>query len=152
MIGPGTGIAPFRGFIQKLAKEKKPSSSQRWLLFGCRRRDGDFLFRPEMETALEAALLTRFLTCFSREEERKEDEPRRVQDLIRANDADFLDVLEKSAESTLYVCGDANGMAKDVHECIVESYVKVLGIEEKEAREKLADLSLQGRYMQDVWT
>ena len=150
MIGPGTGVAPFRGFLQKLkAAEKCGNSNEKWLFFGCRHKDKDFHFRTELEAFAEEGVLSRLFACFSRDED--EAECKRVQDLIRREKEAFIELLEDE-KTVLYVCGDAKGMAKDVNECIVESYSKVLNIDAKEARGKVAQLSLSGRYLQDVWT
>jgi sulfite reductase alpha subunit-like flavoprotein len=127
MIGPGTGVAPFVGFIQHVEAQRAAAggdgSGPLWLYFGCRARDEDWLYRDEM-TAWEASGassggergLAKLRVAFSRE---KVDEKVYVQHLIR-EDAPALRALVRERGAHLYVCGDGARMAKDVHAALVD--------------------------------
>ncbi len=106
MIGPGTGIAPFRGFLHERCATNAPGKN--WLFFGDRSAATDFLYREELDQMLASGHLTRFDTAFSRDQAHKIY----VQDRMLEHGAEFFAWLEQGA--TVYVCGDASRMAKDV--------------------------------------
>ncbi|HET6306979.1 MAG TPA: flavodoxin domain-containing protein, partial [Rhodopila sp.] len=107
MVGPGTGLAPFRGFLQE--REATGATGRNWLVFGHRNYTHDFLYQLELQDWLKAKLLSRLDVAFSRDQPEK----RYVQDALWDARADLYAWLKDGA--ALYVCGDANAMAKDVH-------------------------------------
>ncbi|PSN52178.1 Methionine synthase reductase [Blattella germanica] len=123
LIGPGTGVAPYIGFLQHRSLEKHKFKEfvfgETWLFFGCRYKERDYLYRSELEKFVHDGTLSRlFLSC-SREE--GNNFPRYVQDNIRLHGKEFLkQVFEKNA--TIYVCGDAKNMGKDILKYI---YIKM---------------------------
>lgn len=116
MVGPGTGVAPFRGFAQlraaadASAADASAPRGDAWLFFGCRRREEDFIYREELEGFAASGALTELVTAFSREGEEKVYVQRRMRE--RGAEVAGL-LLEKGAH--VFVCGDGAGMAKDVH-------------------------------------
>jgi sulfite reductase (NADPH) flavoprotein alpha-component len=143
MIGPGTGIAPFRAFIQE--RRAIGATGRSWLFFGDRHFTHDFLYQLEWQEALEDGSLSRLDIAFSR------DQPEKiyVQDRIREHRRALVDWLESGA--TLYVCGDANAMAKDVRRANVEAFKDVLALRQEAAEAHVAQLERTGRYQQDVY-
>ncbi|XP_069695845.1 methionine synthase reductase-like isoform X2 [Periplaneta americana] len=153
LIGPGTGVAPFIGFLQHRLEEKQRNNEvvigDIWLFFGCRYKDKDFLYRLELENYFAEGILTRLFLSFSRDK-RKGVEPKYVQDNIRLHSKEFVhQIFEKN--STIYVCGDAKNMGKDVFEVVVSVIEQERAIEEQEARLLVSELQSQGRYLQDIW-
>jgi NADPH-ferrihemoprotein reductase len=133
MIGPGTGLAPFRGFLQERAAAKAASPAT--LFFGCRSETTDYIYREELAAHLETGALTALHVAFSRAGASKDY----VQHHLRAHAAALKAAV--AAGGHVYVCGDAKAMARDVHAVLVDA----LG----EAGVKaLAD---GGRYLKDVW-
>ena len=116
MVGPGTGVAPFRGFIQEraLQKEQGKPVGQTHLYFGCRNKDKDFIYREELEKYVEDGVLT-LHTAFSR------DQPEKiyVTHRMRENFDQLWEMIGKKG-GHVYICGDAKMMAKDVRNIIVE--------------------------------
>ena len=110
MIGPGTGIAPFRGFLHE--RRATGASGRNWLFFGERSASTDYLYRDELETMQADGHLTRLDTAFSRDQDRKIY----VQDRMLEQAQTFWNWLQNGA--SVYVCGDASRMAKDVHAAI----------------------------------
>jgi sulfite reductase (NADPH) flavoprotein alpha-component len=143
MVGPGTGVAPFRSFLHE--RRAKGASGQAWLFFGHQRRACDFFYEDEFEDLLAAGTLTRLSTAFSRDQEGKVY----VQDRMIGEGAELFRWLEDGA--WLYVCGDAKRMAPDVdralHRIVVEHGQK----SEDAARAYIADLIASGRYRKDVY-
>jgi len=143
MIGPGTGIAPFRAFLEERAATG--SKGKNWLLFGDQRRDCDFLYRDELEAYSKSGVLTRLDTAFSRDQERKIY----VQDCMRENARRIWEWLHDGAH--IYVCGDAKRMALDVdrtlHAIVAEQSRSSL----EETKEYIKLLSKAGRYQRDVY-
>merc|ERR1719445_2220167 len=133
MVGPGTGVAPFRGFIQEraLQKEQGKPVGQTHLYFGCRNKDKDFIYREELEKFVEDEVLT-LHTAFSRDQEKKVY----VTDRLREQ-MDNLWYLIGKKGAHVYVCGDAKMMAKDVRNIILE-VVKTGGEMSDEDGEKYA--------------
>lgn len=143
MVGPGTGVAPFRAFVQE--RRAVGAAGRSWLFFGDQRFTHDFLYQLEWQDALEDGSLTRIDVAFSR------DQPEKiyVQDRIRSNRRDFVDWMEGGAH--LYVCGDAKAMAKDVRRAVVEAYADVKALHAGAAEEAVRHLEMSGRYLQDVY-
>lgn len=143
MIGPGTGIAPFRAFLhERLALGHK---GKNWLFFGERSADTDFLYREELVKMSADGHLTRLDTAFSRDQDRKIY----VQDRMRENAGLFWRWLEEGA--TVYVCGDASRMARDVHSALCAIVEKQSGMGAEQAQEYVAALKDQQRYHRDVY-
>ncbi|MDQ0504087.1 bifunctional nitrate reductase/sulfite reductase flavoprotein subunit alpha [Xanthobacter agilis] len=143
MIGPGTGIAPFRAFLQQ--RELTGAGGRNWLFFGERHAASDFYYRDELEGWLTRGHLTRLDTAFSR------DQPQKVyvQDKMTAAGAELWRWLEAGAH--LYVCGDAARMAKDVDRTLVEIAAAHGGFGADAAREYVAEMGRVKRYVRDVY-
>jgi len=143
MIGPGTGIAPFRAFLHERMATKAPGRN--WLFFGHQRRDYDFFYEDEL-TALRANnVLTRLSLAWSRDGEEKFY----VQDRMRQVGRELWAWLADGAH--LYVCGDAKRMAKDVERALVDIVAQHGARTRDQAISFVADLKKQGRYQQDVY-
>lgn len=153
LIGPGTGVAPFIGFLQEreqqMRRQPQLTFGPIWLLHGCRTPQHDFLYGDELKRLHEAGILTRFLLCFSRHNQ--PPEPRYVQDLIRVHQKQLVRLLE-AKNGVLYVCGDANNMAKDVMCAVQQAFQTVQQIDETQAKSRILQLQQEKRYLQDIWT
>ena len=143
MIGPGTGIAPFRAFVQE--RQATAARGRNWLFFGNRHFAQDFLYQVEWQEALRSGALHRLELAFSRDSARKIY----VQQRIRENGRELYAWLREGAH--LYVCGDSARMAKDVHEALLEIIAMHGGLSAEDARAWLAELLQQGRYARDVY-
>lgn len=143
MIGPGTGIAPFRGFLHE--RRALGHKGKNWLFFGERRAATDFLYREELERMCADGHLTRLDTAFSRDQEKKFY----VQNRMIENAEMFWNWLEEGA--MVYVCGDASRMAKDVHSALCTVVEKQAGMGDEQAQEYVAALKDQHRYHRDVY-
>ncbi len=143
MIGPGTGVAPFRGFLQE--REAVGARGRNWLVFGNPRRHTDFLFEDELTQWHRDGLLTRLDTAFSRDQEHKIY----VQHRLLENAAELWAWLEDGAH--LYVCGDAGHMARDVDKGLLYILAKEGRMEPAAAKAYLARLAGEGRYQRDVY-
>ncbi|WP_112662369.1 diflavin oxidoreductase [Microvirga flavescens] len=143
MIGPGTGVAPFRSFIQE--RRAVSATGRSWLFFGERRYTHDFLYQLEWQDALAEGALTRLDVAFSR------DTPQKiyVQDKLWAKRRDVVDWLDNGAR--LYVCGDASAMAKDVRKTLVHLVADVKSLSPEAAEEAVSALERDRRYLQDVY-
>jgi len=143
MIGPGTGVAPFRGFLQQRVADG--ARGRHWLVFGGRHRERDFLYQLEWQEALKRRQLARLDVAFSR------DQPQKiyVQDRLRAQGRELYAWLEGGAH--LYVCGDAERMAPDVHAALIEIVVAHGGRSPEDAAAYLAALAQAKRYARDVY-
>ena len=143
MIGPGTGVAPFRAFVQE--RQESDASGRNWLFFGNRHFTQDFLYQVEWQDALKRGALHRLDLAFSRDQSHKTY----VQDRLREQGAELYAWLQSGAH--LYVCGDSAHMAKDVHSALIE----VISIHGKQspddAKAWLNELLQQGRYARDVY-
>ncbi|MBA3930183.1 MAG: assimilatory sulfite reductase (NADPH) flavoprotein subunit [Xanthomonas sp.] len=142
MIGPGTGVAPFRGFVQERAETG--ALGRNWLLFGAQHFNHGFFYQSEWQDALRNGELHRLDLAFSRDQARKIY----VQDRLRERGRDVYDWLQNGAH--LYVCG-AIAMGKDVHAALQAIVVEHGGLDEDAAREYLVDLQTEGRYGRDVY-
>ncbi|MBO0677231.1 sulfite reductase flavoprotein subunit alpha [Mycolicibacterium sp. S2-37] len=143
MIGPGTGIAPFRGFLQERRATAAPGRS--WLFFGDRRRTTDFLYGTELEEFVASGTLTRLDLAFSRDGAAK----LYVQQRMRENAAELFDWLQDGAH--LYVCGDAERMARDVDAALREIVADRGGFDADGAHAYVNDLIKTHRYVRDVY-
>jgi NADPH-ferrihemoprotein reductase len=151
MIGPGTGVAPFRGFLQarQAAAAKGTKLSEAMLFFGCRKRDEDFLYERDWNGFLANGVLTNFVCAFSRETSEKVY----VQHKIQEHAQDVARLISEGAY--IMVCGDGAHMAKDVHASLVRvlTDASILGATDtKSAEAVLADLTKSGRYVRDIWS
>jgi len=143
MIGPGTGVAPFRGFVQE--RRETGASGRNWLLFGNRHFRSEFLYQAEWQKALHDGSLHHLDLAFSRDAA-----PRtHVQHKLREHGRALYAWLDDGAH--LYVCGDATRMAKDVHATLLDVLVEHGGIDRERAEERLAQLVSEGRYARDVY-
>jgi sulfite reductase (NADPH) flavoprotein alpha-component len=142
MIGPGTGIAPFRAFLQERAERSAPGRN--WLFFGDQHAHCDFLYQSEWQDYLESGVLTHLNAAFSRDQKRKIY----VQDRMKEKSAELLDWLEGGAR--LYVCGSKTPMSEDVENTLLELVAARHGGREK-ARDYLDGLADADRYLKDVY-
>ncbi len=143
MVGPGTGVAPFRGFLQARVADGAPGRN--WLFFGGRHRENDFLYQVEWLNAVKKKQLHRLDVAFSRDQAHKIY----VQDRLREHGAELFAWLEGGAH--LYVCGDAQRMAPDVEMALVEIVARHGKRSADSAREYLAELLARRRYARDVY-
>lgn len=143
MIGPGTGIAPFRSFIQH--RSEQGATGESWLFFGDRTSVDDWLYKEEMLAAVERGLLTRLTTAFSRDQQVK----RYVQHEMLAASKEFYAWMEAGAY--IYVCGDMKSMAKDVELALLEIVTRESGRSLGEAKAFLDDLRASRHYQLDVY-
>ncbi|XP_043473063.1 NADPH--cytochrome P450 reductase isoform X1 [Leptopilina heterotoma] len=148
MVGPGTGLAPFRGFIQErdLARKEGKEVGETILYFGCRKSAEDFLYKEELEEYVKSGTLT-LHTAFSREQEHKIY----VTHLLEKNDDELWNVIgEKNGH--IYVCGDARNMARDVHNILLKVVMQKGKMTEMEAQDYIKKMDTQKRYSSDVWS
>ena len=143
MVGPGTGVAPFRAFVQE--RRAIGASGRSWLFFGDRCFTHDFLYQLEWQDALADGSLSRIDLAFSRDQPEKAY----VQHRLFERRRDVVDWLESGAQ--LYVCGDKNAMAKDVRAALVRSYAEVKALAPEAAEAAVAQLERDRRYLQDVY-
>jgi sulfite reductase (NADPH) flavoprotein alpha-component len=143
MVGPGTGIAPFRSFIQERTVNKGTGRS--WLFFGDQHAASDFLYQDEMEKYQQDGVLTKLDAAFSRDSAQKVY----VQHKMLEHSKELFEWLHNGAY--FYVCGDKEYMAKDVHETLI-SIIEKEGTMSRDAAEAyLKDMQKQGRYQRDVY-
>jgi sulfite reductase (NADPH) flavoprotein alpha-component len=143
MIGPGTGVAPFRAFLQ--ARAARGASGRNWLLFGDRNFASDFLYQAEWLRYRKQGLLDRLDVAFSRDQAEK----RYVQHRMLAEAGELYRWLEDGAH--LYVCGDASAMAPDVDRALREIIARETNSDEDGVENYLAELRRNGRYQRDVY-
>lgn len=143
MIGPGTGVAPFRAFLQE--REEEGASGKNWLFFGDQHFRCDFLYQAEWLRWRRAGLLSRIDVAFSRDQADKIY----VQHRLREQARDIYDWLEAGAH--VYVCGDAERMAPDVHQALVDIIGEQGGLESTQAEDYLKQLQKNRRYQRDVY-
>ena len=143
MVGPGTGIAPFRSFLWHRQAMKAPGKA--WLFFGHQREATDFFYRTELENLAASGTLTRLSAAWSRDGAAKVY----VQDRMREAGAELWVWLQEGAH--FYICGDAKRMAKDVETALVGIAMAHGGKSEGGAKEYLAGLKTAGRYQADVY-
>jgi len=143
MVGPGTGVAPFRAFLQH--KQAGVGQWPMWLFFGDQRASQDFLYQEEFENWVEDGTLQRLDTAFSRDQKEKIY----VQTRIRENSAELWRWLDQGAY--FYVCGDSKRMAPDVEAALLEAVATHSGRGSDYANEFLAGMKKQKRYLRDVY-
>jgi sulfite reductase (NADPH) flavoprotein alpha-component len=143
MVGPGTGVAPFRAFVQERRATK--ASGRSWLFFGDRQFTHDFLYQLDWQEALADGALTRMDVAFSR------DTPEKiyVQHKLWEKRRDLIEWLDGGA--FFYVCGDAKNMAKDVRATLVRAYADVKAIAPEQAEQAVAGLERDKLYLQDTY-
>ncbi|WP_269522357.1 diflavin oxidoreductase [Coraliomargarita parva] len=143
MIGPGTGIAPFRAFLEE--REARAAKGKNWLFFGDQHASCDFLYEDQIGKWMKSGLLTKLDTAFSRDQQEKIY----VQDRIVENAAEFYTWLEEGG--CIYICGDASRMAKDVDKAI-HTVVEIAGGKSPEdAKAYVEALKKEKRYLRDVY-
>jgi sulfite reductase (NADPH) flavoprotein alpha-component len=143
MVGPGTGIAPFRAFLEE--RRERGDSGKNWLLFGDQKRAHDFLYADELGAMQRDGFLTRLDLAFSRDQEEKVY----VQDRMLAQAAELFAWLEQGAHFT--VCGDAKRMAKDVDAALHRIVAQQGAMSEDKAKEYVEAMKKAGRYARDVY-
>lgn len=142
MIGPGTGVAPFRGFVQE--RQETAAPGRNWLLFGNSHARSEFLYQTEWQQALKDGALHRLDLAFSRDQAEKIY----VQQRLREHGRELYAWLENGAH--LYICG-ALAMGKDVHAALLGVVARERSVDAEAAAEYVAALQAQGRYARDVY-
>lgn len=143
MIGPGTGVAPFRAFLQE--REASGAGGRNWLFFGDRHFHTDFLYQTEWQAWHKGGLLTRLDVAFSRDQAQKVY----VQQRLRERAAEVYAWLQDGAH--VYVCGDATAMAVDVHAALRDIVAAEGKLDADAAEEYLRELSRNRRYQRDIY-
>ncbi|WP_336219745.1 NADPH-dependent assimilatory sulfite reductase flavoprotein subunit [Citrobacter amalonaticus] len=143
MIGPGTGIAPFRAFMQQRAAEE--ATGKNWLFFGNPHFTEDFLYQVEWQRYVKEGVLNRIDLAWSRDQKEKVY----VQDKLREQGAELWRWINDGAH--IYVCGDANRMAKDVEQALLDVIAEFGGMDAESADEFLSELRVERRYQRDVY-
>ena len=143
MVGPGTGVAPFRAFMQE--REARDAGGDNWMFFGDQTFTQDFLYQVEWQNYLKSGLLTRMDVAFSRDQAEKVY----VQDRLKEQAVEVFAWLERGAH--LYICGDANRMAKDVHQTLLEIIAEQGNLSAEQAEDYLKSLRSNKRYQKDVY-
>ncbi len=147
MVGPGTGVAPFRGFLQERAalKQRSVPVGESMLFFGCRDPLQDFLYEDEMR-AFEAAGVTRLFSAFSREFGKPKTY---VQQAIKNHSEDVWRLLQR--EAVIFVCGEASRMAPDVRQAFAGVFQEHTSTAAADAQAWLTGLVARHRYLEDIW-
>ncbi|WP_066304641.1 assimilatory sulfite reductase (NADPH) flavoprotein subunit [Bacillus sp. FJAT-29814] len=143
MVGPGTGVAPFRSFMQE--REETGASGKSWMFFGDQHFVTDFLYQVEWQKWLKQGVLTKMEVAFSRDQQEKVY----VQHRMRQHSQELFQWLEEGAY--LYICGDEKHMAHDVHQALLEIIEKEGSLTRSQAEEYLAKMQQQKRYQRDVY-
>ncbi|MBI6549372.1 NADPH-dependent assimilatory sulfite reductase flavoprotein subunit [Xenorhabdus lircayensis] len=143
MIGPGTGIAPFRAFLQQ--RDSQGAEGKNWLFFGNPHFVEDFLYQVEFQRYVKDGLLTHIDLAWSRDQQHKVY----VQDKLHEKGEKIWRWIQDGAH--LYVCGDANRMAKDVEQALLDIISQYGGMDAEQADEFLSELRLERRYQRDVY-
>ncbi|TPH16138.1 assimilatory sulfite reductase (NADPH) flavoprotein subunit [Litorilituus lipolyticus] len=143
MIGPGTGVAPFRAFMQQ--RDADEATGDNWMFFGDQTFTQDFLYQVEWQGYLKSGLLTRLDLAFSRDQAEKIY----VQDRLRENAKELFAWLERGAH--VYICGDMSRMAKDVEAALLAIIAEQGSLSEEQAKDYLKDLRNAKRYQKDVY-
>lgn len=165
MIGPGTGVAPFRGFLQRRAAQRAAAGADAatrfapaWLFFGCRSPEEDFLYRSELQAWAADGTITALVTAFSRPPGAQPDAPKTyVQHRMAEHGAALAALIAPPATSAakpavVYVCGDGAGMAKGVHAALLDILERHAGLSAADAVAALADMGKSGRFVRDIWS
>jgi sulfite reductase (NADPH) flavoprotein alpha-component len=143
MVGPGTGVAPFRAFVQE--RRAAGATGKSWLFFGDRSFTHDFLYQLEWQEALKDGALTHMDVAFSRDAPQKTY----VQHKMWKRRRELVDWLDDGAH--FYVCGDASAMAKDVRATLLRAFADVKALPPEAAEHAVATLEREKRYLQDVY-
>jgi sulfite reductase alpha subunit-like flavoprotein len=143
MVGPGTGVAPFLGFLDD--RRARGHQGRNWLFFGEQRRETDFYYREELDALQRDGTLTRLDVAFSRDQRHKVY----VQDRMREHGAQLWAWLEDGAH--FYVCGDATRMAKDVDKALRDIVATHGGMDEERSAAYVKKLAAEKRYARDVY-
>ncbi|MEW5548364.1 assimilatory sulfite reductase (NADPH) flavoprotein subunit [Peribacillus frigoritolerans] len=143
MVGPGTGIAPFRSFIQD--REESEAKGKTWLFFGDQHFVTDFLYQTEWQKWLKTGVLTKMDVAFSRDT----DEKVYVQNRMREQSGELYEWLQEGA--AVYICGDEKNMAHDVHNTLIEIIEKEGNMSHADAQAYLEDMQQNKRYQRDVY-
>ncbi|KKI90234.1 sulfite reductase [NADPH] flavoprotein alpha-component [Bacillus sp. SA1-12] len=143
MVGPGTGIAPFRAFMQE--REEIGAEGKSWLFFGDQHFVTDFLYQTEWQKWLKDGVLTKMDIAFSRDS----DEKVYVQHRMLQHSKELFEWLQEGA--AVYICGDEKNMAHDVHNMLIDIIEKEGGMSREQAEAYLADMQQQKRYQRDVY-
>ncbi|XP_011214555.1 NADPH--cytochrome P450 reductase isoform X2 [Bactrocera dorsalis] len=148
MVGPGTGLAPFRGFIQErqYLRDEGKNVGDTILYFGCRKRSEDYIYEEELEEFIKKGTLT-MKAAFSRDQNEKVY----VSHLIE-KDADLIWNVIGESKGHFYICGDAKNMAVDVRNILIKILVTKGGMSEADAVQYLKKMEAQKRYSADVWS
>ncbi|WP_050180132.1 assimilatory sulfite reductase (NADPH) flavoprotein subunit [Domibacillus robiginosus] len=143
MIGPGTGVAPFRAFMQE--REELGTEGPAWMFFGDQHFVTDFLYQTEWQKWLESGVLTKMDVAFSRDT----DEKVYVQHRMQESSKELFQWLQQGA--AVYVCGDEKNMAHDVHQTLISIVEKEGSMSREQAEKYVADMQQQKRYQRDVY-
>jgi sulfite reductase (NADPH) flavoprotein alpha-component len=143
MVGPGTGIAPFRAFLEE--RQAKGETGKNWLFFGDQRKKLDYLYQEQLEAMHNDGVLTHLDTAFSRDQQHKVY----VQDRMQEKASEIYQWLEDGAY--FYVCGDATRMAKDVETALLDAIAKGSHGTLDHAAEYLETMKKQKRYQRDIY-
>jgi sulfite reductase (NADPH) flavoprotein alpha-component len=143
MVGPGTGIAPFRSFMQE--REEIGAEGKSWLFFGDQHFVTDFLYQTEWQKWVNDGVLTKMDVAFSRDTEEKVY----VQHRMLEQSKELFAWLQEGA--AVYICGDEKNMAHDVHQTLIDIIEKEGGMSREKAEQYLADMQQQKRYQRDVY-
>ncbi|MCJ1416091.1 NADPH-cytochrome P450 reductase [Xylographa parallela] len=150
MVGPGSGVAPFRGFVQERAAQASAGEKvgKTVLFFGCRRNTEDFLYKDEWDKfAADLGSSFELITAFSREQSQKIY----VQHRLKENAKEVNDLLQNQ-KANFYVCGDAANMAREVSNNLVQIISEQRGIPIEKAEEVVKSMRSSGQYQEDVWS
>lgn len=145
MIGPGTGIAPFRAFLEQRTCEG--ASGRNWLFFGEQRREYDFLYETELQAWKEQGILNRLDVAFSRDQSEKVY----VQHRMKESSRELWEWIQGGA--CIYVCGDARRMAKDVHQTLIDTAALQGGMSPEKASDyvNVTLMKTEKRYLRDIY-
>jgi sulfite reductase (NADPH) flavoprotein alpha-component len=143
MVGPGTGVAPFRAFLEE--RQATGAMGDNWLFFGDQHEAADFLYRDQFTAMLGDGTLKRLDTAFSRDQKQKIY----VQDRMAENATELYAWIERGAH--FYVCGDATRMAKSVEQALADAIANGAGITPEDAAERIKAMKKERRYQQDVY-
>ncbi|WP_046174163.1 assimilatory sulfite reductase (NADPH) flavoprotein subunit [Domibacillus indicus] len=143
MIGPGTGVAPFRSFMQE--REEAGAEGKAWMFFGDQHFVTDFLYQTEWQKWLADGVLTKMDVAFSRDTAEKVY----VQHRMLENSKELFEWLQEGA--AVYVCGDEKNMAHDVHNTLIEIVEKEGNMSREQAEQYITDMQQQKRYQRDVY-
>ncbi|CAG8645514.1 3689_t:CDS:2, partial [Scutellospora calospora] len=159
MIGPGTGVAPFIGFLQhrelQILLEKETNNNNKilgdmWLFYGCRDKEKDFLYRKELEGFVERGILKELFVAISRSPGAGiNGKPKYVQDLMKIQGRNIFELITKK-DFMIFVCGDAKGMSKGVNDALADILVEHGQMQRSEALDLLKKWIKEKRYLRDL--